>query len=98
MFCDTINLYQFYFTGVLLLELFLFIFVAFCVWVTVEVHRETLRQRERQELLSQSVKYNSLNKLLSDLSSYEVPIILTLSSLREFRMYDRTVALDSVVK
>ena len=93
MFCDTINLYQFYFTGVLLLELFLFIFVAFCVWVTVEVHRETLRQRERQELLSQSVKYNSLNKLLSDLSSYEVPIILTLSSLREFRMYDRTVAL-----
>lgn len=66
--------------------LFTLVVVIFLVSWTIENHRE--------KLLQKSVKYNRLRKILSDLQPCLAPVNLRLSSLREFRMFDKTDALD----
>lgn len=59
-----------------------------------QLEKQTKLAEEQQKRLKQSVKYNRLCKMLSDLKLYCIPIQLTLHSLNEFRMYNKDVVLD----
>ena len=58
------------------------------------LEEQTRREEKRRKQLEQSVKYNTLCRILNDLKPFRVSITLKLHSLNEFRMYNKAVALD----
>ena len=75
-------------------------------WIR-DIHEKKIQEQQRriqeqqqivleqqQKLLKQSIKYNKLCLMSKDLQSHLNPIVLTCSSLNEFRMYNKAVALD----